>query len=109
MQNQGEGSEATEDVEPGEQRVIFINQAQPHKYCANKIKLVALSACVNYAIIDSSFHMLAWDHLTDHLGHQGKTSDKSPVNVGHQGKTSDKSSVNVGHEGKTNLKFTSKY
>ena len=38
MQNQGEGSEATEEIEPSEQRIIFINQAQPHKYPNNKIR-----------------------------------------------------------------------
>ncbi|KAK2169777.1 hypothetical protein LSH36_7g16091 [Paralvinella palmiformis] len=37
MQNQCESSEVTGETLPGDHRTIFINQAQPHKYCNNKI------------------------------------------------------------------------
>jgi len=34
------GSETTEEVKPGNERVIYINSPQPSKYCNNKIRSV---------------------------------------------------------------------
>jgi len=43
MQSANEGSEATEEPEPQEHRIIFVNQAQPHKFCNNKISTAKYS------------------------------------------------------------------
>lgn len=41
MQNHGEDAEAPLDTKSSDQRVIFINQAQPRKYTSNRIWCVA--------------------------------------------------------------------
>ena len=58
MQSQAEGSEATEELEPSERRVIFVNRAQPHKYCSNKIRYASPLSSVNFKTTSLNARML---------------------------------------------------